>query len=324
MNTSHLPTNIGNLLPNEHILSSLSRVHLLSGYRQFKKSIQHITEDTASLNPAAFLRPAYADISLTPYTEEEEFLSHLANHSLYDFYKHFTPKCVLEVTFSKKAIFPKGHRNIKHTRSWRWCQECVKEDLKEFAFPYFHTEHQLPSMTRCFKHNHPLFSGCARCNLDWKKIDHIGLPTTDGTCPKCGSHLLPIDENQDNDTDWLQASAIKLLNSGTSALTLSSIQKAYKNHLGIEAHGNLGLALSKAERRKISSAQNELDNFFTDEFYNSVFHNVTPKGSQRRSSELSIYKAAMEPDLFMSPIIHLMIIRMIFGGLDELESAIES
>ncbi|MFY0677874.1 MAG: TniQ family protein [Neptuniibacter sp.] len=324
MNISHLPTTMGNLLPNEHILSSLSRVHLLSGYRQFTKSIQHITEDTASLNPSAVLRPAYADISQIPNTEEDKFISHLANHSLYDFYKHFSPKCVLEVPFSKKAIFPKGHRNIKHTRSWRWCQDCVKADLQEFAFPYFHTEHQLPSMTRCFKHNRPLFSGCPHCNLDWKKIDHIGLPTTNGTCPKCGSHLLPIDEYQDNDTDWLQASAIKLLNDSTSTLTLNSIQKAYRKHLGIEVHSISGLSLSKSDRRKISSAQNELDNFFTDEFYGSVFHNVTRKGSQKRSSELSIYKAVMEPGLFMSPIIHLMIIRMMFGGLVELESAIES
>jgi hypothetical protein len=45
----------------------------------------------------------------------------------------------------------------------RYCSSCIEEGIKEYGFPYFRREHQLPGVYFCWKHTKVLYHGCKRC-----------------------------------------------------------------------------------------------------------------------------------------------------------------
>jgi hypothetical protein len=67
--------------------------------------------------------------------------------------------------------------------TWHLCCECVKEDKKRFGYSFWHSPHQLASVTHCCKHHKPL-----KTHESLNKIDKLALPH---------SYLdLHLDENQ--------------------------------------------------------------------------------------------------------------------------------
>lgn len=308
--------------PLEHALSPLGRFHRLSSYRQFNTATNELTQDISSLCPAALSRPSFRDMYKA--FSNEDYEAFLSSHTLYSFYKPFTPSSVLGNLSNNKAILPEGHRNIRYTQAWRWCPDCVQSDIQEYGFPYFHTEHQLPVMTQCYKHDRRLISGCECCNVDWKKIDKLGMPNSKEECPKCSTAVTSLESFHDGDIAWLQETSLRLLNGDTPHFTLAKLQRAYQEWLGIPYRSETKGVLSLAERKILNDAQFKLDNHFDPRLYHAIFTNADVDPNKKRSPNLSLFKATFKPELFLSPIVHLMIIRMMFGSIDTLHQSINS
>lgn len=303
------------LHPHEHALSPLGRYHKLSSYRRFNKAVANLTHDVPSLCPAALSRSAFRNLQQACASDEQHYEDFLSAHTLYDFYKPFTPVSLLNGLVDEKPILPEGYRNIRHTRSWRWCSDCVNADIFEYGFPYFHKEHQLPLMTRCFTHHRALLSGCEYCDVDWKKLDKLSMPNEKGECPHCNATIAPLDGFHDQDMTWLQETSLLLLRGYSPGFDLVTLQAAYQKWLGVPYRREATGVLSLVEREVLAEAQFKLDNHFDPRLYHAIFTNTDVDPRKKRSPSLALFKAVFKPDLFLSPIIHLMIIRMMFGNL---------
>jgi hypothetical protein len=112
----------------------------------------------------------------------------------------------------------------------RYCPTCVEEGIKEYGFPYFRREHQLPGVYFCWKHAEVLCHGCKRCGEYPLRGASLALA---GEC-KCDSGIEPLQATSIKDSQaqpllWLAEQSARLLTfSGTrvSDPTASLRQKA--------------------------------------------------------------------------------------------------
>ncbi|SDJ27126.1 TniQ protein [Paraburkholderia steynii] len=75
----------------------------------------------------------------------------------------------------------------KHSRSeFRFCPECVVEDIKKNGAAYVHRHHCMQGVYVCIKHKCLLSSGCGECRWSAHKTSKIRYPDT--IC-QCGSAL---------------------------------------------------------------------------------------------------------------------------------------
>ncbi|MGR5488330.1 TniQ family protein, partial [Vibrio alfacsensis] len=50
-----------------------------------------------------------------------------------------------------------------HNRFWRYCKDCISEDLDTVGISYFHQQHQLQGVFNCYKHGTRLINSCSSC-----------------------------------------------------------------------------------------------------------------------------------------------------------------
>jgi hypothetical protein len=300
------------LNPGEHILSMLSRHHMLSGYRTFKDAISFLSEDVTRQYPTAVDRPIYRDL-FNVFACDKDYEGFLKAHTLLNWYAPFMPEQLLDFK-SDTVLFPHFYNRFNATHEWKHCLSCMGRDIEKYGAPFYHLEHQLPLQHECSLHKEKLYSGCNHCDKSWKNIDLLGLPTGE-QCHFCEQQLSPVNQYVDDDMLWLQKSARKLLSSNTAPFKLEQLQKAYQIALGIKKSNK---AFSQAEAKKMNSLQLELDNFFDPRLYHCIFNNCDTKNGNKRTSSLHLYQIAFHTDKFFAPIVHLLIIRMLFGELENI------
>lgn len=95
-------------------------------------------------------------------------------HSSFPYFTYFDSpeqraKARITVTETEsciKSILSLGVTKYRHKVSLshpRFCNTCLEIDQREYGFPYFHREHQLPGVAVCWKHGEVLFGGCQVC-----------------------------------------------------------------------------------------------------------------------------------------------------------------
>ncbi|MFH6955280.1 hypothetical protein ACHSBP_19445 [Pseudoalteromonas sp. XMcav1-K] len=302
------------IMPDEHILGPLGRLYLYSSYKSIGDATFDISLDSKSLTPGVVWRESYRDIA-KHWQGASEISEFIERHTLVNLYNPFLPLQHELDDNSKVCLMPTVHRVIRNTMTWRYCSVSVDEDFEARGFPYFHLEHQLPGASYCQKHGNALKGGCLGCGNNWQKLELIKTPSSDDHCNKCATPISAIYNFRDEDADWVQQTAFKLLNGENSSLTLRKLQKAYRDWLGIgERQGVLKLK----ERRIVEEGQEFVDNKFDPRLYSLFFTNAKEGHSVKRSSALSLYQAAFNDSAFLSPIVHLVLIRAMYGELDNI------
>ncbi|MFZ3186159.1 MAG: TniQ family protein [Pseudomonas sp.] len=313
------PVRYGNLalLPGEHALGPLGRQHFYSGYRRFSKSVADLTVDIDSFSPAALSRVAYSDLYKKFGRSEQSYSSFLSGHTLLNYYRPFAPGSLSPLLERNAYVMPLLPRNVIHSITWRSCPVCVELAVSEHGFPYFRLEHQLPCATQCALHQCALTSGCLSCCRIWSSLERIGMPPLGKKCSKCGGELdeLGTLAYSDSDVAWVHQMSLRLLSSDLPLFTHSRLQLAYQKWLGVDS--KVGI-LNLRERAIVSDAQFELDNRFQDLLYRAFLRGDNSPSIKKRSSKLSVFHAAFSPDLFIPPVFHLLIIRMMFGDFESI------
>jgi hypothetical protein len=146
-----------NIFPSETLYSALVRHCLISGYPSLKIALLVDIGSTSKQWTAQFpsFIPQLSDITgLTPNELIRE-------HTVYPAYRTFLSRDVathLDVLLenggatnleSKMSITA---NRVKKLEELNFCSECVKGDIEQFSWSYWHTEHQLPGALACLKH----------------------------------------------------------------------------------------------------------------------------------------------------------------------------
>lgn len=299
------------LRPEEHVIGLLGRHHLFSGYRTYKNALKDISTDVTKQHPCAIDRPLYRDL-YNQFGQGESYKEFLRGNTAFGIYEPFIPDNI-EINGSR-LLMPNMAYNHKHTLEWRYCAECINEDIENDAIPYFRLEHQLPTMTICHKHAKRLFVFCKLCRQQDGRFERHSYPT--GTiCRYCGSEQEEIGSFVDADVIWLQKSMLRLMDGKVKMPSLLQLKQAYQQELGFyKSDGGFTLK-ERALNREI---QKKLDNYFDPRLYSAMFNNCDKEGRAKRTPSLHFYNVIFKENVVFSPVVHLLIVRMLFGDIDNI------
>jgi hypothetical protein len=302
------------ILPDEHALGPLARLFLYSSYRSMPDTVSSITQDSDALTPGVIWRQSYSDVH-KQWCSEASLDNFAREHSLFNFYRPFLPEKHAFCVKSNQRLSAPSVRVVRYTNTWRYCSECAKEDIETHGFPYFHVAHQLPGTTFCHEHGTLLRSGCLACGSDWQKLGILLAPPSNDICDNCCSAIEIVEQFRDDDVKWIQHMSYRLLHGDYKHLTLTQLQSAYRQWLGIGPRQGV---LNIKERSIVQDAQHHIDNAFDPRFYRLFITNTDERPDKKRSVALSLYQAAFSEGKLISPIIHLMLIRVMFGELSNI------
>lgn len=145
----------------EHILSWVYRLHLLSGNRYFKQTANFIGVEVKPLKPCNYNETFKDTISL---------LAKTSNISTDSIFEEHTPAALWSLSFYKNEyhawrtrnddVMPQSFDPSKFAirSTWQYCNECVEEDIALMGHSMWHVKHQLPSVMHCYKHKSRLIS----------------------------------------------------------------------------------------------------------------------------------------------------------------------
>ncbi len=300
------------ILPGEHALGPLARLFLYSSYRSMAEPVSYVTQDFRALKPGVIWRQGYSDIH-NHWRSDLPLHDFAKQHTLINFYRPFLPEKYNQCVDRKLGLLAPSIRVVRYTTTWRYCSECAIEDVETHGFPYFHVMHQLPGVTYCHEHDTILRSGCQACGNDWQKLGKLLAPPLNDMCDHCFSAIGTIESFRDDDVTWIQQMAHRLLMGDFNHMTLTQLQSAYRQWLGIGPRQGV---LNMKERSVVQDAQNQIDNALDPRLYRLLFTNANNGGNQNRSVVLSLYQAAFAEGKLISPIVHLILIRVMFGELD--------
>ena len=300
------------ILPDEHALGPLARLALYSSYRNMSDTISCITQDFNTLSPGVIWRQSYSDIH-KHWCSKISLSNFAKKHSLFNFYRPFLPEKNSLCFERNQRLLTPSVRVVRYTTTWRYCVECSEADVAIHGFPYFHLAHQLPGVTRCHEHNTLLRSGCLVCGNDWQKLGKLLAPPLNEICDSCSSPIGVVESFINDDVAWIQEMAYRLLKGDFNHVTLTQLQAAYRQWLGI---GRRKGVLDLKERAIVQDAQHRIDNAFDPRLYRLFLTNTDDGLNKKRSVVLSLYQAAFSENKLIPPIVHLMLIRVMFGEID--------
>jgi len=299
---------LATLEADEHLLGPLGRMHLFSGYKSFDDTAACISDDTRTLNPNGLGRPLYDNL-YSWFSADKNVTRE--GHTLYNYYRHFIPDTGCVRDDSHLHQLPHKYRTIANTLNWRWCLDCVREDIETIGFPYFRLQHQVPAMKRCHKHQVTLVSACHSCGKEWNLLNKILLPPN-GECPHCGEPFNIEAEEYHPDYLWLEQKSLDLLSGALTPIPLPELIQRYRQWVGIETiHNRPTIKQCKILRE----AQDFMENAFDDALFKSVFNRRSDINPDKVVSSFRLFDAAYRPDLFVHPVIHLLFCKAIWGEL---------
>jgi hypothetical protein len=214
-------------LPGEHFLSVIARWGLLQGTSDIRKVIERLspdamflshklihhpmTDDVISLYGSGLIRkgvihentllPYYA--ALLPY----KLIYHIAHQMRYHRqYVRNKNKAVKAPTFT-------AHYStvLRFGEKWRWCKLCVSEDETKVGTPYWHAQHQIPSLLHCYRHRDTALSvACVKCGFEVRNLCDFPLPPRDNQCPKCDSNISSVNYKKSSVIAFVENSSLLL------------------------------------------------------------------------------------------------------------------
>ncbi|MED3349013.1 TnsD family transposase [Bacillus thuringiensis] len=168
------------LYEDEIVYSAMARYHNRSGNIDFKDTTRDLYGDarpyiisdlTSGLEILQKQLKCFAEIDMNDW---------LDNHTLFHYYTNFTNEAVKDKV--KKEMLGNERNGNLHSLTgqiassvmeplyFRFCIQCLQEDLIRYGETYWRTYQQLPSVFVCLKHNVLLQSSCVRFRQDSSTI----------------------------------------------------------------------------------------------------------------------------------------------------------
>lgn len=212
-------SNVPNLFPNEHFLSRLARMMLLSQSKSLKSFQRENLGLGGPINPQRVYEAIYEQ-SLR-LTQEQDREGVFLNHTATAFYSHFLPLKTRRTLFecpktnNPPMPFIYGLTKLRHSNAWRHCPVCREEDINKVGTSYWHVCHQLPTTLTCDRHpQQGLISDCSGCG--WKHSDLSEWPLPLKQCPVCSQPLMSDNFVHNEVTRWVQDKGLRLFFEATS------------------------------------------------------------------------------------------------------------
>ncbi len=157
--------------PEEHLLSWLSRVHLLSGNTEYKYTSGVLNISNKPLK-ACNHNEAFRDCisvsnnCITHNTEAFDMHTPFSLWALSFSYNDFTHWRRNNEYLMPQCLEPS---KLAFRTTWQYCPICSTEDIEGYGHSLWHVKHQLPSVTHCYKHRSKLVSD-SKLLLDLRKM----------------------------------------------------------------------------------------------------------------------------------------------------------
>ncbi|KGJ87328.1 TniQ family protein [Colwellia psychrerythraea] len=262
------------LFPNEHLLSVLARWFDLTGRNDFLMTCKKVSSNLTKLTPSAVWRPVFRDLA-SHYKETMPLEVILKEHTLLPYYRSFLTSTELglfndELLKSGESfkLLPKLQQNLKHAHYWRWCKQCAHDDYQEYGTTYWHTNHQVPTLLKCYKHGCALQTTCADCGFNFQTFQRFWLPPHDGFCPACNSVWVAKELPTSVLINWIESISL-YLQQNTSAVPVESLIGLMKRHFGFDSFPrNLPLSL----RKDVTNMQLDFNQWLNDGVIEAYFN----------------------------------------------------
>lgn len=151
-------------MPDEMLLSRITRYHVLSGNKKESETFQELFGSipfSLSIIPKQLGTLA----SRLPGDKEANLVQLLVENTSFPSYKPFiglSEGLRGEETVASVARMPR-RENSTHNRA-KICLSCARADLFESGYSYWHRAHQMPGVTACWRHGDVLLQSCPVCS----------------------------------------------------------------------------------------------------------------------------------------------------------------
>ncbi len=155
----HLRTYAGEVFfvpPDECVRSILNRFCILNGC-SIKEALSNVTKrQKARVHPSL---PSFLNgLSALLRRNAQELLE---NHTLFELYRPFlSVDAANDLNVAMLGESPVdvakavrwGSNQLRVRKSLRWCPQCVRTDIRDYGFSYWHLAHQIPAVAACAVH----------------------------------------------------------------------------------------------------------------------------------------------------------------------------
>lgn len=197
-----------NLLPGEHVLSMFVRKLWINATRSVADEQRSLVNRMETIGIQS-LTNSVLNHMLQNIVDPEEQERVLREHTLCGFYSSslklkWIRSYLASIRVKRRfELFVPHCSKLRSNKSWRWCNDCVKEDREKFGVSYWHVEHQLPTSLTCSKHNQKrLISECNECGYIIRDLKEVSGP--DINCPNCGDEFEQSQKALTELQQWIQ------------------------------------------------------------------------------------------------------------------------
>lgn len=163
------------IVSGEHIASLVIRTHLMSGHKRYQATAMALDIDgNMTLKAQEFNSTSLYEsmAKFVPSVSPERLASLFSPAPLWALScegNNDSKWSPLDLITSQQRL---GGSVLSFNRSWHFCAQCASEDIHKHGFSYWHTAHQLPSITHCYIHKTPLRT----CTSQLRDLRKVTLP----------------------------------------------------------------------------------------------------------------------------------------------------
>lgn len=192
-------------LPDESLISRVSRYHLISGSRTEQSTFGELFS-RGGFNLGGVV-PGYIEVlaARLPGDADTNLAKILQENTLLPAFRPFLgrpnahPSSFDAVGMNAEITHLPRHV-VGMSGDAKLCLNCVADDEQTHGVGYWHRSHQMPGVTVCWKHKKPLISSCQNCRFPFQRPNKL-LSVPWVVC-RCSEHLEK--SKQDHTADPLE------------------------------------------------------------------------------------------------------------------------
>jgi hypothetical protein len=140
-------------LPNEHVVSTLVRKRIQLAFPSNDLFMEHISLACSYPKPHDLCNQVFDASRLIADGDHGEVL---LDGTTWAVWRLSESDDVLLEAIAEQRNANLRQAELGFNRHWHFCLECIKQDKIDYGVSYWHTDHQIPSITHCIKHGCPL------------------------------------------------------------------------------------------------------------------------------------------------------------------------
>lgn len=292
---AHFPT----LYEDELLYSGIARYHLNSGNRTQKQTIEDLFGDR--LVCASTDLPSHLEVLAAKINNQYSSEHLIQNHTLFPYYTRFLSQNKIDqviMMMKKGAAQGEVHAslgllatNVKAPKYLKYCRECYKAELK-VCEPYWHRSHQLPGVSVCPYHKHPLTVSNVDYTTQNHKFEFVPLS-------KIGDKYFPevyFNKKWSDKLEYIADQSVSMLLS--SRFSMEAIP-SYKNVLYEQGYMTVG------KRIRFGPLINKFRGFYSDELLQYLNCEVNDV------AETWLHKIIRNTTEITHPLRHILVLRFL-------------